>query len=272
MSGEEGLKEVFDEPEDPIDNPEPIESEHEDPTEKVAVSEDEEKARKGGWRPREEFEGDPNEWVSAKKFNDFGDLIGTIKSTKKEISNMRDDFDDRLKAQKKLADLQRKAMLKDLESKRNDAIEIADKDSALEYQAQINDLDSEPVADHPKEDTSGQSLLDEYNSANPWIFDTDSPKAAYAMNRFGSLNRSHSVAESLEILKADIKRHFPEVNPNRDAPATTEKRRSSNPKRESKLQWGDLTRDELTMYKEFSSEFTKDQWLTTVADERKSRS
>ncbi len=63
----------------------------------VELSETEHSAVAQGWRPKEEWvkEGrDPNEWRSARDFVDRGELLGTIKSLNKKVSQ----YDQALKA------------------------------------------------------------------------------------------------------------------------------------------------------------------------------
>ena len=45
----------------------------------------EEAARKEGWRPKEEFEGDPEKWRPAKEFVERGELFGKIILTNLDI-------------------------------------------------------------------------------------------------------------------------------------------------------------------------------------------
>jgi hypothetical protein len=226
-----------------------------------------EKATKDGWRPKDEWAGDPDDWVSAKKFNERGEMMGTIKTTRRKMDEMHREFEDRLAQNNKLHEIQRKAMIADLESKRDNAIDLADRETAIAAQDQINDLNKAQIEDPKPDASASQSLIDDFNSKNPWIFES-SPKAAYAQAQFNRYQKSGDIADALERTKADIDREFPEINPNRLAPSTTESRASRPGKRqEAKITWSQLTPDEKKFFD--AGDWTKDQYLKVVADARK---
>lgn len=49
----------------------------------------EEKARDQGWRPKEEWEGDPDQWVDAKEFVYRGELMNRISEQNRQIKNLQ---------------------------------------------------------------------------------------------------------------------------------------------------------------------------------------
>jgi hypothetical protein len=48
-----------------------------------------------GWRPKDQFEGDPDDWVSAKKFKETGELLSTIGKLKAETKETRQEMEER---------------------------------------------------------------------------------------------------------------------------------------------------------------------------------
>jgi hypothetical protein len=58
----------------------------------VELSPDEQRAMEHGWRPKEEWEGDPEDWVSAREFNRRGELFARIAKYGNENKEMRDSF------------------------------------------------------------------------------------------------------------------------------------------------------------------------------------
>jgi len=49
----------------------------------------EDQAREQGWRPKEEYEGDPEKWRPAKEFVERGELFGKIDHMGKELKETR---------------------------------------------------------------------------------------------------------------------------------------------------------------------------------------
>ena len=49
----------------------------------------ESQAREQGWKPKEEYEGDPNKWRPAKEFVERGELFTKIDSMGKELKETR---------------------------------------------------------------------------------------------------------------------------------------------------------------------------------------
>ena len=49
----------------------------------------EQQAREQGWRPKEEYEGDPEKWRPAKEFVERGELFGKIDHMGKELKETR---------------------------------------------------------------------------------------------------------------------------------------------------------------------------------------
>lgn len=57
----------------------------------------EEAARKQGWVPQEEWNGNPDQWVDAKEFVYRGELLGRIKDQSKQIQSLRKNYDTEVK-------------------------------------------------------------------------------------------------------------------------------------------------------------------------------
>jgi hypothetical protein len=53
----------------------------------------EQQALELGWRPKTEFDGDPEDWVTAGEFLKRGELFGRINSYRHEIDNLRKTVD-----------------------------------------------------------------------------------------------------------------------------------------------------------------------------------
>jgi hypothetical protein len=267
-----GLEETFSEDietDDEVLLDEPQEEAQDEPE---VASPDIEKASKDGWMPLEDWEGKGNssdDWVSAKKFNERGDMIGSIKTLRDQQRKMERDFEERLSASNKLHKFQQEATIKDLEAKRDAAISDGDRDRVLDAQDQINNLSSVsvPEAAPVAPASQDQEALDDFNKDNPWIFG-DSPKADYAKAQFGRFSRSMSVPDAVKAIGLDLAEKFPDVNPNRDrAPATQRNASKPGKKSERTMSWSELTREEEKMFS--VGDWSKEDFLKVVSDSRK---
>lgn len=95
----------------------------------------EERAVAKGWKPKAEFEGDPEEWVDARSFNRSGELMQAISSLKRERKADRDAIELLLKQNRDEAELAYKQAEIDLKAKHRASVEIGDiagADSAVE--------------------------------------------------------------------------------------------------------------------------------------------
>ncbi len=231
------------------------------------------KASQDGWCSKDQWRGDPDDWVSAKKFNERGEMMGKIHSLNRRLDERSTEFDTRLANQKKLHEAQMKITIADLESKRDDAIDDANREKANKLQTQIDEVKSqqfeaEPPVVEPKND---QSVLEEWNKNNSWIADPDSPKAGYAIMRFNTHQaKGLDFQSAITAMEADVAKQFPDINPARETASTVESGRSRpGNKGTVKLTWNQLTAEEAKWFNAMpGGTWTKEDYLQSVADER----
>lgn len=259
------------------EQPEEEQPQEEQPQEEQApqLSKHEEKAAASGWTDQETWTAngnDADDWKSAKEFNRDGDYISKIRDLEQQSiaqeKRYADDMDRRLAGVKKIHDAQL-AMLK---SKRDEAVENADKAAVDEVQGQIDDLNkatapAPAVTHNPEIDT-----LNAWNTSNPWVT-ASTPKAAFAKSEFVKFNTGGmNVADSIREMERSIKHEFP------DAPAVNERRnmqnRSESPRRTTsktpkKLSMSDATADEKKIRFAFADGKEGDEaFLQAVLDSR----
>ncbi len=75
-------------PEDDLEINEP-EDNTEEVAEKPQVNKEEEQALKFGWKPKEQYEGNPADWKTAKQFNDHARMITQIKNQERDLENLK---------------------------------------------------------------------------------------------------------------------------------------------------------------------------------------
>jgi len=228
-------------------------------------------ARESGWKPADEWEGDtntPNEFISAELFNERGKWIGKHKAQEKRMKDLESTFDDRLANVNKLHNQQLDIQKSELVRKRDDAIDLADRETANQIQEDIDKL--QPIPDHVPEVHPDQSALDVWNTANPWIEGT-TPKSAYAKSQYGLYSsQGYSVEQTLSAIEADIKREYPEINPGRNNEAIPEGGSPPGKKPSAKnIGWSELSPEELHCYNVMPGGWeSKDQYLKAVKDSR----
>lgn len=198
----------------------------------VELSPDEQRAREGGWRPKNEWEGDPDEWVSAKEFNKRGELMQrisaqtrTLKQNEKRIAKLEGAIKLVGEHNQKIAEIEKKKLLDDLNRQKYTAINEGDADKASELDgliSQVNDvktqqdlLEEEAEAD-PLE--AQREQLQEYfqnwvsKPGNSWYGKDKALTAAF--NAIGddiaNQNPNMSIDKLLESAKTQLVKEFPD--------------------------------------------------------------
>ena len=173
------------------------EEEVEESSDEEEMPEYEADARAEGWRPLDEWEGDPDDWVDAKEFNFRGKLMKRIQQQSSQLSNLNKDYKevkDALRAlgehNKKIAEREYDRALADLKQQKVDALENDDHERAVEIDDKVLDIknaqkelkeEAEGESDTSTNDSAGdippeaQAWLD--NPANKWYHDNDVMRA-----------------------------------------------------------------------------------------------
>lgn len=193
-------------------------------------SPEEDKARKRGWKPKEDYEGDPNKWVDAAEFNRQSPLHDTIadlstraKKTEKALNNLLRLFS---KQEREITT----AQLEEARSLREDAIRskadpklvdqfdtiIAEKSNALRNPAIQVEEDAANIAPHedPKINPLSRGFI-EKNLSWWYADDADSKaKIAYACAREEQLVKQLGgrIPKLYDILEAELNDRFGKSN------------------------------------------------------------
>ncbi len=261
---------------EPVQEPEEKEEKQ---TEAPKLSKTQQDAHDKGWRPKDDFEGDLDNWIPAGTFL-------RIHTLQKDLSDSKSQFQQQLNKQEK--DFTERAKLlndshrKELELKRNAAVEEGDMDAFKANQEQIDALNKQQV-DTPKPQNAIDPALQSWIDDKPWL-NTDTPKRDFAdatLTDFASKYPNSTMPQALKHVDEQLEKHFPKmqpINPRRDAPQIAESgsSRAGGVKKTSKLSWGDLTREEEQFFGVAGGLFvdkktgkpSKDVYLKVVADKR----
>lgn len=263
----DGLEQAT-EAEDQLDD-QPEQEDHNEPQ----SSPDEDKARSGGWRPKDEWVeagNDADDWKSVKSFNEYGDLITSIKSQKRDLDDSKTEFDSRLDNVNKMHKAQLESQMATLKAKQLAHVENADIDSYNASQKEIDDLQSasNQVVDKPTHNPE-QDSLNKWNASNSWINEVGSAKASHAKAEFVRFNNAgYSVSEAIEKMEQSVKTQFPDVNERRNQPNRNENPRRSNAPKPKSLSISDVTHEEMKMRNFFTGKDSEKQFLQAVKDSR----
>lgn len=248
--------------------------------EEIKVSPHEERARADGWVPKEEWveaghNGD--EWRGAKDFNDFGDIINTVKTLQNNAKNSEKAVNDRIKGLNKIHSAQMEGQLKQLKAQRSEDVKNGDEKAHDNTQAQIDDL--ERAARESNKDASSPVDNNEVNKeaaakwigANQWINER-SAKTVYATAEYDNIMNEGLVGDAATAeLNKRIAFYYPEQNERRNNAPRSEAPRKANTSKPKSLTMGDLQPHELramSLFKDSKGNVDEKRFLKSVKDSR----
>ncbi len=147
----------------------------------------EDKARRLGWKPKDEFSGPDGKWVDAAEFVRRGEespalLRENNKVLERQVKVLKDDL---RKFAGQMGTIQKRAYdtaVRDLEARHAEAVESGDAHAALDVAKEMHALSREVedvvAPDGPDEDD--RAALDDFKARNPWM-GKDNAMTAYAV-------------------------------------------------------------------------------------------
>lgn len=170
-----------------------------------------EKAQAAGWRPKDEWDGDPSEWVSAKEFNKRGELFESIRSLKKQSAEDRKTLEKLAEHNKKIAQQLRQQRIEELEERKAAAVDVADRETVKAIDKQIKAIDKEDEPEKPTIDKEVQ----EWGQRNPWAESNAALRLEAAAIHQSQLDRGlhqyRPIGDLLDEVSEEMKRRHPEV-------------------------------------------------------------
>jgi len=236
--------------------------------EQAEISEEEKQARSKGWVDLEEWKAqgkDLADWGGYKAFNKNGAILAQKyageRKHQEEIQNLN-----------QYHKVQLESRIKELESKRMDAVEMADTDAYKQAQGEIDELQKQQAKiqqqEQPLVSEADKAIERDWDSKNEWI-KGDDPKAVYARDiaqKFLHLTGQ----EFIDVIEARVAAAFPPQNANRQRPSMTEKSSPRTTKSE-KPTMSSLSADERKMWSAFSGNkhMTEAKFLKMIENSRK---
>lgn len=211
-------------------------------TDEVEFNEVEEQAMDKGWRPREEWDGEPDLWVDAGEFIRRGELMDRISDQTKqlrgaqsEIESLKKDFKSIVEHNKKIAAKEYEKAMRDLKAQKAEAIEDGEAKKVIEIDDRIDELkearreldsdNSDEVPNTPNNQQLPPEVI-QWKSENPW-YEQDlamqGAAEAYAADYiYNNPQDQGNLEKILGYVTAKIKTEFPDrVGGKRTRPSAT---------------------------------------------------
>lgn len=182
----------------------------------------EEKARPKGWRPLEEWDGDPEEWVDAKEFIRRVPLFEKNHKLSKKVKDLEKTLFELKGHMGKVGEAAYNKAVNDLMAQRDAAIDDGDKEQVKAIDKAIKEAETLK----PDESDKVHPAITAWEADNGEWFYKDQEIADFGMAYFQRyLARSPGkFEEGLEAMETAIKKAYPEKfeNPKRKAPPVVE--------------------------------------------------
>lgn len=226
-----------------------------------------EKAAAAGWKPLEEFQGDPEAWVDAKEFIKRAPLYEKNHKLKRELAELKTTLHEVKGHISKVSEAAYNRAVADLTARRDEAIDNGDREQVREIDKEIKAAEAmiAPVNTvHP--------AIAEWEKANGEWFYKDAEISDFGLAHAQTyLNRHpNDFAGAMESMEKAVKRAFPEKfeksNPARKAPPAVETGGAPGAKRT--FGKSDLNEEQRNVMKRFvrMGVMTEDDYIKDLAE------
>lgn len=192
----------------------------------------EEQAREMGWRPQEEWEGEPAKWRGAKEFVERGELYGKIDSVSRELKETRKALKMLQEHHSKVREAEFNRAVEELKSAQKKHLEEGNADEYIKTTELLTDLKAEQKARQvveevtPKESKGLDPRFVEWTKENSW-YERNTEMRDFADtigHGFAARNPGINPVEVLKYVSREIKKHYKDQfeNPNRSKPNAVE--------------------------------------------------
>lgn len=201
----------------------------EQPTQEAQHSEIELKAMEMGWRPKEEFNGNEEDFIDAKEFIGRRPLFEKIEHQSKEVKAVRRALEEFKQHYAKVEEAAYKRAIDELKTKQKEAFREGDVDQFYAIQEELDSAKEQVQAlkeaqlNQPTQ-TEVAPEFQEWVSKNPWYAKEEHMKVF--ADKFGTRLASQGMAPEkvLKEVEKAVRAEFPNKfkNPNQDRPGAVE--------------------------------------------------
>ncbi len=263
----------------------------------AASPEQEGRARKLGWVPKDEWQGDPSAWVSAETFLERirKDPVFFVERVDNLEKNIRSEFAAELSELKTIAQDQRKVLgemherfkagdrnaydrvVDDLERQKREAVAEADMEKYEAADRKLKAMPPPPAKEEPRREQppppKENPVVKAWVAKNPWFErDRDLHKAAIEVdNDLLESKPDMSVADRLDEVARQVRERFPEKfeNPRRQAApsVTTPAGERREPRRSKSLRLEELPKEDQDAYRRMARMFKEKRGVDYPVEE-----
>lgn len=242
-------------------------------------SEVELEARKHGWIPKDDFDGEDDDFISAAEYNRRAELFGKIASQKRDIDTIRGTVKQLVEHNRKLEKATREKTIKELQAQKTAAYEQEDFGKVVEIDEQIAQerQANEVVEQKPEPSATNQPnpALEAWKGNNRW-YEEDSELAgdadAFAISYIQRQRKQGTQPTTEEVLQYVDKKMKPMLvrGNNNHVSAVEGAGRSRKPKKQGKKTFtkADLNDTQLELMRGImraDSEMTEKEYIEQLA-------
>ena len=246
--------------------------ENETPESTVQTNPYEGEAREMGWRPKEEWQGEPEKWRDAKEFVERGELYGKIDTVSRELKETRKALKMLQEHHSKVKDVEFRRAVEELKLAQRKHLEDGNADEYLKTTELLTDIKAEQKARQVVEEvTPKQPQVDprfiEWTKENTW-YEKNMDMREYADIIGQGYAKSHPTVDPVEVLKyvtREVKVRFRDnfENPNRTKPNSVESGSTQQVKKKESIELDDEERKVMNTFIR-QGVMTKEEFLEQV--------
>ena len=184
---------------------------------KPEYNEDEQTATQAGWRPKEDWDGDPDEWVSARELNRRGELLRKIHNQNRQIKQLDSVVNTLANQQKKIFGAGYEKAKRELKAQLREATKEGDDATADVIETRLEQLetaarqDAQALAVEQKQPDVAPEFLP-WVERNQWFKDRPEMRAYAEVIgvQYAQQHPETSNSEVYEYITRQVKTKFPE--------------------------------------------------------------
>lgn len=181
------------------------------------------KAMEMGWRPQDDWDGDPDDWVDAKEFVGRQKLYDRLDNSNKQIKELRKAIDDFKKLHENVKETEYKRALQVLRQEKIRMIQEGEAEQVVEIDDKIDEVKenlrkAQEAPKAPDIDPEFQRTFNEWQERNSWykqdpMMKREADTWGYAYVQMNG--PSVAPEEVLKKIEQEMKKRYPEkfVNP-----------------------------------------------------------
>ncbi len=241
---------------------------------KQELSSIEQKALEMGWRPKEDFDGEEDDFIDAKEFVRRKPLFDKIEHQSKELKEVKKILRSLQEHHTKVKETEFKRAYDYLKAQKKEALETGDLDKVVEIDEQLVDMKAaQKAAVTAEQAPKTQPLHPDFVSwvdKNSWYAqDKEMRAVADAIGvQYAEEHPEIPPAEVLKYVTEKIKKRYSDkfTNPNRTKPAAVDGGSSASAKPTQKADTFQLSEEEERVMKQFvrAGILTKDQYIAEL--------